>query len=81
MATKNISITESAYRRLAHLRRGRESFSQIITRVTCTATLLDLHGILADERGLSLEKAVREEKKKRIRAHKKRTRKLAQEFD
>ena len=49
MATKNISITEEAYVRLASLRQGKESFSEIINRLTNKRRLLDFAGVLSEE--------------------------------
>lgn len=48
MATKNISITEAAYRRLASMKREHESFSLVINRLTGTHTLLELAGSLSE---------------------------------
>ena len=45
MATKNISITEEAYVRLAGLRRGSESFFEIIKRVTHARNIMQFAGI------------------------------------
>lgn len=59
MATKNISITEEAYRRLASLRTGSESFSKIINRLTRRRNLSDFAGILSKESADRLEKSIR----------------------
>ncbi len=48
MATKNISITEEAYVRLASLRQGKESFSEIINRLTNKRRLLEFAGVLSE---------------------------------
>ncbi len=47
MATKNISITEDAYMRLATRRKGKESFSDIINRLTGKEDLLQYAGVLS----------------------------------
>ncbi len=60
MATKNISITEDAYRRLAALRKGNESFSEIIMTITKKGKLSDFYGILSKKEGVELEKNVKE---------------------
>lgn len=61
MATKNISITEDAYDRLARLRKKNESFSEIIIEITGRVKLSDFHGILskdfADEIKSNIEKS------------------------
>ncbi|MEK6928115.1 MAG: antitoxin VapB family protein [Nanoarchaeota archaeon] len=58
MATKNISITEEAYNRLARLRKGNESFSELIIEVTGNVNLMDYFGILSKEKGDKLEKNI-----------------------
>ena len=55
MATKNISITEEAYVRLANLRRGKESFSEIINRLTNKRRLLDFAGVLSEQSAETIE--------------------------
>ncbi len=58
MATKNISITEEAYVRLAVLRRDRESFSEIIKRITHARNIMQFVGILSKSSADALEKTV-----------------------
>ena len=58
MATKNISITEEAYVRLASLRQGKESFSEIINRVTNKRRLLNFAGVLSRESADRIEEHV-----------------------
>ncbi|MCH7565041.1 MAG: antitoxin VapB family protein [Gemmatimonadetes bacterium] len=55
MATKNISITEGAYRRLASLRRGDESFSKIINRITQARDIMQFAGILSKSSADAME--------------------------
>ena len=66
MATKTISITEDAYRRLANLKKENESFSMVINRVTKKSdfeNLKKLHGILKGKSGEELEKNILEGRK------------------
>ena len=47
MGTKTLTITNEAYARLASLKDGNESFSEVLTRLTAKYSLLDLVGILS----------------------------------
>lgn len=58
MATKNISITEEAYDRLASLRKDNESFSEIIKRITHARDLIQFAGILSKRSADDLEKTI-----------------------
>ena len=60
MATVNISITREAYERLAALRKHKESFSDIINRLTNRTDLLQFAGILSKKSADRLERHVRE---------------------
>lgn len=78
MGTKNISLRESAYQRLASLKREGESFSDVVERLTKDRTpkYADLAGLLSDETIKAIEKTTKERRK----ADKKRFRKIAERF-
>ena len=81
MATKNISITEEAYRRLASLKKRNESFSEIIMEITGKrAKLRDFHGILSGASADVLENSIRESRKLHRTLHEKRIHRLKEEF-
>ena len=80
MATKNISITEEAYKRLASLRRGNESFSEIIVKMVKKNDWRDYFGILSEEAGERLKKTIVEGRKIHARLHEERHKKLVKEF-
>lgn len=65
MGTKNISLKESAYERLASLKKEDESFSDLVERLTKSKTpkYSDLAGILSEGTIESIESTRRERKK------------------
>lgn len=65
MATKTITITEEAYKRLVQSKKGEESFSKVIVRVTGNAHLIrPLFGFLTHEEADHLEKRILENRKR-----------------
>lgn len=81
MATKNISITEEAYRRLTALRKKNESFSEIIIEVTGKRRLRELHSILSKGAGEALEKNIRSGRELHRKMHKERTKRFVEELN
>lgn len=80
MATKNISISEDAYRRLASLKLPNESFSIVITRLTGKRSLTDLFGVLSPEQSDRLEKTINKVRQQRAKADRNRSSKLKEAF-
>ncbi|GBE19454.1 hypothetical protein BMS3Abin17_00177 [archaeon BMS3Abin17] len=76
MATKTISITEDAYKRLLNLKKENESFSMIIGRITGKRKISDFRGILSKKSADELEKAIRGNRKKRNKLHRARIKKI-----
>ncbi|HEX9914700.1 MAG TPA: antitoxin VapB family protein [Candidatus Bathyarchaeia archaeon] len=71
MGTKNISISEEAYERLAALKRTNESFTEVINRLTRKRSILELVGALTEEEGEEIRRNIeelREASDKRIRS-------------
>jgi len=60
MATKTISLDEDAYNRLKNLKKGDESFSDIVKRIADEKSLLEVAGILSEEEAEELRKNVEE---------------------
>ena len=71
MATKTISITEEAYDRLIAKKHEKESFSEVINRITNKVSLLDFAGILTKGESDKLARSINEARKlskKRVRS-------------
>ena len=69
MATKNIAISEEAYRRLRALKKPGESFTDVIERITRMRGVLDLAGALSAseaERALEIIRESREQSSRRL---------------
>ncbi len=64
MATKTISITEEAYERLQARKKGGESFTEVINRITGKSSLLDYAGLLSVKEAKELEEKIKDNRKK-----------------
>lgn len=58
MGTKNISISEEAYERLAALKKPNESFTEVVNRLTKKRSILDLAGALNVEEGDEIRREI-----------------------
>ncbi len=58
MSTKTLTITEEAYERLFSKKRDKESFSDVINRITNKGSILAFAGVLTKEEGKALEKEI-----------------------
>ncbi len=63
MSTRNISISDDAYARLAALKKPNESFSQVIRRITGKRSILELAGILSEQEAREFKQAVGDSRK------------------
>jgi len=72
MATKTISITEDAYKRLACLKKNNESFSMVIERITGKKKISDFKGILSKESAEAYGREIKRNRAERNQLHKKR---------
>lgn len=59
MGTKNIAISDEAYQMLKALKKPRESFTEVIERITRGSTVLELAGIVSNTEAASIEKRVK----------------------
>lgn len=64
MATKCITITIEAYQRLATQKKGKESFSDVINRITPRRSLLELAGLLTPKEADEMKKHIQESRKR-----------------
>ncbi len=58
MGTKNISISEEAYERLAALKKPNESFTEVVNRLTKRRSILDLAGALNEKEGDEIRREI-----------------------
>ena len=63
MGSKNISISDEAYLRLAELKSKNESFTELIYRLTNKTDVLDLKGMVKEDEVKSLEKIIKDSRK------------------
>ncbi|MGD2250718.1 MAG: antitoxin VapB family protein [Candidatus Methanofastidiosia archaeon] len=64
MGSKSITISEEAYRRLKSKKKKNESFTDVINRITRERPLSEIAGILSEEEADSLEKHVKDRRRK-----------------
>ncbi len=58
MSTKTISIKTAAYDRLRQRKKPRESFTDVINRLTEKKSLMEFAGILSDEDANRIEESI-----------------------
>jgi len=80
MATKTISITEEAYERLRSKKDERESFSDVINRITNKRPLSDFLGVLNEKEADLLEKSIEKNRKIHSKLHEKRIKNIVREM-
>jgi len=70
MGARNISISDEAYERLKSIKKGGESFTDVINRLTGRRSILELAGVLSKEEAKQMKlraKEIRRKSTKRIR--------------
>ena len=75
MPTRTISITEEAYERLRTQKAPKESFTDVINRITGKRSIMEFAGILGEEEGEKLERYIKE-RRKTSREHSNRIREM-----
>ena len=64
MGTKTITITNEAYEKLAHLKIERESFSEVINRITSKNSIAELIGLLSNNEAEELKGYIKNTRKR-----------------
>ena len=80
MASKTITVTDSAYEALKSMKLSKESFSDAILRIANRKPLSSFYGILSAESGKRLEEAVAQSRKTAGKLHQKRLKRIAGEL-
>lgn len=63
MSSKNISISDEAYNKLKKFKGKKESFTDVINRLTSKATLLELRGTISKDEANSMRSSIEESRK------------------
>lgn len=63
MTTRNIAISDEAYRKLKALKKPGESFTDVIKRITRRGGVLELAGILSKGQAVSVKNRVKDIRK------------------
>ncbi|MBI4170280.1 MAG: antitoxin VapB family protein [Candidatus Aenigmarchaeota archaeon] len=80
MATKTITVTESAYEALKSLKEKNESFSETILRVAKRKPLSAFYGAWSKETADKVEKHIRETRKMHSKLHQERIKRIDEEL-
>ena len=64
MGTKTISISDDAYSRLSMKKRDKESFSDVVLRITNDFNILDYAGTITDEEAKRIKSEIEEGRKR-----------------
>lgn len=79
MPTRNISISEEAYSRLAAQKKPNESFTDVVNRLTGKRSILELDGLLTKKEGKEFVRQVRQIRKRSRRRLEATTKRMEEE--
>lgn len=74
MSTKTVSLSEDAYERLKSLKKKKESFSDVVRRITDKTYLRNFHGVLSEKAAEELERSVTKIREEHEKSHEERLR-------
>ena len=80
MAVKTITVREDAYEALKAMKASNESFSGTILRIAKRKPLSSFFGALSKESGESLERAIIERRKRNMKLHRTRMKRIIREM-
>jgi predicted CopG family antitoxin len=78
MGTKNISISDEAYTRLASQKKPKESFTDVVNRLTGRRSVLELRGLLSKKEGRNMLREIEEMRSRSRRRLSANTKKMIQ---
>jgi len=81
MATKTISLAEDAYKKLKKMKNDKESFSDVVRRLTSGISIADYHGVLSEETAEELDANIRERREKHKKQRAKRIEKIEEKLN
>lgn len=81
MATKTISLKESAYKKLKALKEEKESFSDVVDRLASRRKISDFHGVLSEETAEEIEKNIKKRRSTHRESREERIREVKDELD
>jgi predicted CopG family antitoxin len=81
MATKTISLKESAYERLKALKEENESFSDVVERITSGTDISEFYGVLSEETAEELEENIKEKRERSRESREERIEEVKRQLD
>jgi predicted CopG family antitoxin len=81
MSTKTVSLSEDAYERLKSLKEDKESFSDVVRRVTETSNVSKFHGALSEDTADEVEENISENREGNRERHSERVKSIADDLE
>lgn len=81
MSTKTVSLSEDAYERLKSLKEDKESFSDVVRKITETSNVSKFHGVLSEDTADEIEESIRENREGNRERHSERVKSIADDLE